>query len=195
MFQRGLLSSSSCLNKPKGPVQRKHAGIKIQNISRLARMEQAASDGYGFVRWWSCSGKHFTLFYFIFVYGNPSFGLFLPFLNIHVYLKPFYLLSNPFLPASLRYMFKATSRFYEVNPLLQRSDQIRVHAAHCPPLHSAPAPRSLCLQDQGFRRKYMYLFCFRASRKARLRFTFPPPESLQGQHRPDNTCSSELLLL
>lgn len=137
---------------------------------------------------------------------KPFLWAFSPFLKyIYLYILNLAIFFQaPFLPPSLRYRFKATSRFYKVNPLLQRSDQIRVHAAPCPPLHSAPAPRSLCLRTNDlythiyifgwFVGVFLYFF-FRASCMDRLRATFAPPESLLGQHRPDNTCSSELLLL
>ena len=137
MFQRGLLSSSSCLNKPKGPVQRKHTGIKIQNISRLTRTEQAPSNVCSFMRWWARSDKHFALL-FVCVWKSFlrafSLSLLFFFFNLSIFLK------KSLLPLSLRYLFKATSCFYKVNPLLQRSDQIRLNAAHRPSLRTAARP-------------------------------------------------------
>lgn len=102
-----------------------------------------------------------------------AFSPFLKYIYMCVYFKPFYFLSNPFLPPSLRYTFQATSRFHKVNPFLQRSDQIRVHAARCPPLHSAPAPADPQPQDQGFIHTYIYLFIFFFGRLARIASALP----------------------
>lgn len=195
VFQRGLLSSSSCLNKPKGPVQRKHAGIKIQNISRLARMEQAPSGGYGFMRWWACSDEHFTLL-FVCMETLPLGFFSLSYiytyiLNLSIFFKnpSFHRLAGTRLKPPLAFT-KLTRSCRD----LIKFGFTPLTALRSPRLHSAPAQRSLCLRTKDLY-TYIYIFFFRVSCKDCLRVTFPPSESLQGQHRPDNTCSSELLLL
>lgn len=79
----------------------------------------------------SCVGGHVVINispFFLCVEMLPLgfFSLSLFFFNISISLK------ISLLPLSLRYMFKATSCFSKVNPLLQRPDQIRVNDAHRP---------------------------------------------------------------
>lgn len=143
VFQRGLPSSSSCLNKPKGPVQRKHTGIKIQNILRLTRVEKAPSNVCSFMRWWARSDKHFALlFVCVEILPLGFFSLSIIYLFIYLIISNFSILlqKKSLLPLSLRYIFRATSCFYKVNPLLQRPDQIRVTAAHRPSPRTAARP-------------------------------------------------------
>lgn len=82
-------------------------------------------------------------------------------------------------------MFQATSCFYKVNPLLQRSEQIRVNAAHHPSLRTAA--RSLRSNSNDLYiciHIYIFVSIFfpRVSCEARLRVIFPPSQSCQGFH-------------